>query len=331
MGYFDAIRESVSSLFGEEFLSGQAVENGLNWAYDQTLRQDMPWGMCNALELADEYRQRSSSLTEASSRLIKDEVLKIGGIGFISSLGGLVSLPGLPLNIGISWAMQLRIVNALAYLGGRDLESEDVRSLSLVLLLGEKAKMFLRQGITSEGIRVVMKKLVPQLAAKVSGKGLGRMVPIVSGVVGASMDLWMAYSVARIAQQTFLGLEIEQESLCRMEEERIKLLVNMGRCDGSWDDRERSLIADIIEDSGLSEGKKEEYIQSLVRNALPYHIDFSLFRQEEGCAENLLAGLLAVAQADGVIHPSEKVYLMKIAGELNLSSAEILSITDSLT
>ena len=52
---------AISSLFTLPSKEVWNIENGLNWAYNQTLRTDMPCGLCNALELADDYRMNYSS------------------------------------------------------------------------------------------------------------------------------------------------------------------------------------------------------------------------------------------------------------------------------
>ncbi len=138
---------AISSLFTLPSKEVWNIENGLNWAYNQTLRTDMPCGLCNALELADEYRMNYSSIMEASDKLIKDQLLKIGGTGLLISLGTLFNPVGIPVSMGISWMLQLRLINSLAYLGGYDLNSENVRPLAFVLFLGKRAADFFLEKI----------------------------------------------------------------------------------------------------------------------------------------------------------------------------------------
>lgn len=201
---------AISSLFTLPSKETWNIEKGLNWAYNQTLQTDMTCGLCNALELADEYRMNFSSITEASDKLIKDQLLTIGGVGFLASLGTSFtsSLKYVPESLGISWVIQLRMVNTLAYLGGHDLESEKVRSLTFILLLGEQAKTLLQQKIVEDGMRAVIKNIVPQFECKISK--LGNILPVISGIVGASLDVLMSYSIAKTAQFvtcfTFKGL-----------------------------------------------------------------------------------------------------------------------------
>lgn len=106
---------AISSLFTLPSKEVWNIENGLNWAYNQTLRTDMPCGLCNALELADEYRMNYSSIMEASDKLIKDQLLKIGGTGLLISLGTLLTLW-----YSVVWYfldVAITVVNSLAYIG----------------------------------------------------------------------------------------------------------------------------------------------------------------------------------------------------------------------
>ena len=217
---------AISSLFTLPSKEVWNIENGLNWAYNQTLRTDMPCGLCNALELADEYRMNYSSIMEASDKLIKDQLLKIGGTGLLISLGTLFNPVGIPVSMGISWMLQLRLINSLAYLGGYDLNSENVRTLAFVLLLGKRAEDFFLEkiigagalGVMKEGSKSIMKKLIPQFTSQITIKGGIKVVPILSGIVGTSVDVLMTHAIAKVAKQTFLKTTIKCESFVRMEE-----------------------------------------------------------------------------------------------------------------
>ncbi len=212
---------AISSLFTLPSKEVWNIENGLNWAYNQTLRTDMPCGLCNALELADEYRMNYSSIMEASDKLIKDQLLKIGGTGLLISLGTLFNPVGIPVSMGISWMLQLRLINSLAYLGGYDLNSENVRTLAFVLLLGKRAEDFFLEkiigagalGVMKEGSKSIMKKLIPQFTSQITIKGGIKVVPILSGIVGTSVDVLMTHAIAKVAKQTFLKREFSSSFL----------------------------------------------------------------------------------------------------------------------
>lgn len=329
---------AISSLFTLPSKEVWNIENGLNWAYNQTLRTDMPCGLCNALELADEYRMNYSSIMEASDKLIKDQLLKIGGTGLLISLGTLFNPVGIPVSMGISWMLQLRLINSLAYLGGYDLNSENVRTLAFVLLLGKRAEDFFLEkiigagalGVMKEGSKSIMKKLIPQFTSQITIKGGIKVVPILSGIVGTSVDVLMTHAIAKVAKQTFLKTTIECESFVRMEEERIKLLINMGIVDMYFCNEEKILILEIIKNSSIPDSKKDVFYRDIENSPSKlYSIDYTLFRKEKFYGVNLMTGLLSVALADGFIHPAEKIYLEEIAKELHISTDEFSSILET--
>ena len=329
---------AISSLFTLPSKEVWNIENGLNWAYNQTLRTDMPCGLCNALELADEYRMNYSSIMEASDKLIKDQLLKIGGTGLLISLGTLFNPVGIPVSMGISWMLQLRLINSLAYLGGYDLNSENVRTLAFVLLLGKRAEDFFLEkiigagalGVMKEGSKSIMKKLIPQFTSQITIKGGIKVVPILSGIVGTSVDVLMTHAIAKVAKQTFLKTTIKCESFVRMEEERIKLLINMGIVDMYFCNEEKTLILEIITNSSIPDSKKDVFCRDIENSPSKlYSIDYTLFRKEKFYGVNLMTGLLSIALADGFIHPAEKIYLEEIAKELHISTDEFSSILET--
>ena len=240
--------------------------------------------------------------------------------------------------MGISWMLQLRLINSLAYLGGYDLNSENVRTLAFVLLLGKRAEDFFLEkiigagalGVMKEGSKSIMKKLIPQFTSQITIKGGIKVVPILSGIVGTSVDVLMTHAIAKVAKQTFLKTTIECESFVRMEEERIKLLINMGIVDMYFCNEEKTLILEIIKNSSIPDSKKDVFCRDIENSPSKlYSIDYTLFRKEKFYGVNLMTGLLSIALADGFIHPAEKIYLEEIAKELHISTDEFSSILET--
>ena len=191
--------------------------------------------------------------------------------------------------MGISWMLQLRLINSLAYLGGYDLNSENVRTLAFVLLLGKRAEDFFLEkiigagalGVMKEGSKSIMKKLIPQFTSQITIKGGIKVVPILSGIVGTSVDVLMTHAIAKVAKQTFLKTTIECESFVRMEEERIKLLINMGIVDMYFCNEEKTLILEIIKNSSIPDSKKDVFCRDIENSPSKlYSIDYTLFRKE---------------------------------------------------
>ena len=75
-------------------------------------------GLSSARELGDKYLQNPAYKTkmERINALAKWEERKNFTSGFLTSLGGIISLPvAIPASLGINWVLQTRMVAAMAY------------------------------------------------------------------------------------------------------------------------------------------------------------------------------------------------------------------------
>ena len=108
----------------------------------------------------------------------------------------------------------------------------------------------------------------------------------------------MTHAIAKVAKQTFLKTTIECESFVRMEEERIKLLINMGIVDMYFCNEEKTLILEIIKNSSIPDSKKDVFCRDIENSPSKlYSIDYTLFRKEKFYGVNLMTGLLSIALA----------------------------------
>lgn len=332
MGYTDSLKTLLSNPVIANLNSGNTTEAmtlSLNWAYTQSACGEIPPPFVNAMQLADEYRLQYPSLTEAADNLIKFELSKISGVGLLTSFGGVASLPA---NMAIVLLMQMRLVQSMACLAGRNLDDDEVKQFALISLLGVNVSLTTKKKMLEGGIENLLPKIAEKLAPKMLGtvgtSGILKCIPIISGIIGTSLDALTTYGIAKAAQELFLGEIMKEESLSKMQQERIKLLINMAYIDGELADSEKELIQQMIDDSGFSENKREELTVAML-DAAPIKIDFSPFKEEKVYAVNAITGLVSVMNADGKIHPSEKLYLMEIAKEINISKDEIEDIIDS--
>src|ERR1700729_2652724 len=103
-----------------------AVVQTLEWAYDKAI-MGVP-GLESASELAVSYQQQFDSIDEAIDALIRWQIAKAAAAGFLTNLGGVVTLPiALPANLLSALYIQIRMVAAIAHLRGHDLHSDKVR------------------------------------------------------------------------------------------------------------------------------------------------------------------------------------------------------------
>lgn len=177
--------------------------------------------------LVDEYRGKSETTAEAARKLISNQLIKCSTSGFLSGVGGALTLPvtvaAVSANIGSVIYMQMRMVAALAQMGGYDIHSDQVQTMVYVCLTGKAMSDILKSaGIkTSERLAVNVKKKLPGLVCtainrrvgmrfvtKFGEKGvvnLGKMVPVVGGVVGGGFDFATTKMIGDNAYRMFIA------------------------------------------------------------------------------------------------------------------------------
>ena len=140
-----------------EFSKGKMVQL-LDWSYEKALN-GLP-GTPDAFELADNYLRKHPTVEKSVDALIRMQNTKAGTAGFLTGLGGIITLPvAIPANIASVVYVQMRMVAAIAVMGGYDLKDHQVKTLVFVSLAGNGAVDILKQA----GMRLVRKWQFQQL------------------------------------------------------------------------------------------------------------------------------------------------------------------------
>ncbi|NJK93054.1 MAG: EcsC family protein [Blastochloris sp.] len=192
------------------------------WITDRAIQGVPP--LCSAENLALEYKIDASypDDEERIEALINWETTKNFTSGFITGLGGLITLPvAIPAAFGASWILQARMAAAIAKLSGHDLKSDRVRTFVLICLAGEAGKEVVKEvgikigkGLTESAIRGVSgralieinKRVGFRLLTKAGEKGvlnLSKMVPLAGGLVGGIFDAGACRIVGKQAKDLF--------------------------------------------------------------------------------------------------------------------------------
>lgn len=130
-----------------------AMGKALSLSYDKALSGIA--GMKGAEALAAEYMATGDDLEKQVDMLIRNQVIKCGASGFLTSLGGAITLPvALPANVLGVLYMQLQMIAAIAHMGGYDLQSDRVRTLVIACLCGNQLKEVLKQAGIKVGTRL---------------------------------------------------------------------------------------------------------------------------------------------------------------------------------
>ena len=193
---------------------------GFDWAYGKAV-DGLP-GFDAAEELAAKYLARHGDPDTAARALIASQTGMAGTAGFLTGIGGFISLPAaIPANLASALYIQVRMIAAIAHLRGHDIRSPEVRGLVLACLTGSKAADTLKDAGVRLGTRMtrdVIGWFSPALLKKVervagvsataaAGAGhvakFGKFVPIIGGVVAAGFDAAMTQLIGRTADRVF--------------------------------------------------------------------------------------------------------------------------------
>lgn len=174
-------------------------------------------------ELANNYLIKHNNPEKAAKELTKYQIAKCGTSGFITGLGGIITLPAsVPANISSVLYVQLRMVAAIAYMGGFDLQSDQVQTLTYACLtgsaiadvlkqtgikIGEKIALATINKIPGKVLTSINQKVGFRLITKFGTKGainLVKLVPVVGGVIGSVTDIGSTQIIAQNAYNIFI-------------------------------------------------------------------------------------------------------------------------------
>ncbi len=173
-------------------------------------------------KMANDYLAKDDVI-QASKKFINNQLVKCTTSGFITGLGGIITLPvAVTANIGSVLYVQLRMIAGLAYMGGYDVRSDQVQTLVYACLAGVSVDQILKNAgikvttkltenlikkIPGEVIKTINSKVGFRLITK-SGKtgvvNLTKTVPVVGGIVGGGFDFVETKIIANRAYKLFI-------------------------------------------------------------------------------------------------------------------------------
>lgn len=205
------------------------VLKALDYAYEAAIEGAGP--VESAKKLADSYSKRFTSKDRAAQSLIRMQIAKATTSGFVTGLGGIITIPvTLPANIVSVALIQVRMAAAIAYIYGFDPREDRVKTLVYLTLCGSAAGETVKAILKETGVKVSLGLLrqVPgslilainrqigfRLITKFGTTGtinLSKAIPIVSGVVCAAFDGVATRMIGRCAVQFFSESDIYANS-----------------------------------------------------------------------------------------------------------------------
>lgn len=145
---------------------------------------------------------------QAVRQLIRSHVALAGAQGFVTNLGGLITLPiALPTNVTASYMIQTHLIASIAAVHGHDVQSEEVQTAILLCLLGNAGTDLLKKAGIKQFNKKVAAMLLAKYGAKKAGVTLAKGVPLVGGVIGGGFDAASTRAVGAFARRFFTNSE----------------------------------------------------------------------------------------------------------------------------
>lgn len=200
--------------------TAEGMINVLNFLYDKATG-DLPI-LGSAVDLANTYRNKGSNPHANVDSLIRWQCTKTASSGFLLGLpGGPAIIATLPTDMTQTLFLQLRMVAAIGHIYEFDIASDEVRTLAYACLCGSKAMDIMKAAGMQVGQKVVInvikkipgsvlkeinKKVGMRLVTKFGSKGvinLGKVVPVVGGIIGGGMNGFGTYAIGKTAKRVF--------------------------------------------------------------------------------------------------------------------------------
>lgn len=206
-------------------LTQEKIIEALDYAYDKALN-GLP-GIDSVEELAkdylNEYQQGKATLEDAANSLVRWQNTKSATSGFVTGLGGLLTMPvTIPANLASVYFIQIRMIGAIAHMAGFDVRNDQVKALIYSCLVGNAAKEVLKDvgiqlgkkiaqssinKISGEVIKKINTYVGFRLLTKAGTTGvvnLTKAVPILGGVIGATFDAVTTNTIGNVAIECFI-------------------------------------------------------------------------------------------------------------------------------
>lgn len=180
-------------------------------------------GVPGARTTAGRHLERVGEVDAAIEALIVQHTTLAGAQGFLTNIGGIVTLPiSIPSNLAGLAVTQTRMIAGIAHLRGYDLSQPQVRTALLICLLGadglERADAAIPRRpmvvatapmfdprLDRKVARTVISHFTTQVAGKQAALLITKRIPIIGGGVGAAVDGWGTRSAGQFAKQELIA------------------------------------------------------------------------------------------------------------------------------
>lgn len=170
----------------------------------------------------DYITQCNGNKEKAVEKMVSTQIAKLSASGFLTGLGGLITLPiSIPADISTGVYVQMRMIAAVAYMNGYDVSSDVVKTLVYTTLVGIKVADLVKEVElkVSEKVAVnMLKKLPTKVLTKINQKlgfrfitkfgskgavNLIKVIPVIPGFINAGFNAVETKAIANRAIKEF--------------------------------------------------------------------------------------------------------------------------------
>lgn len=221
----------------DETIKNSPIMKAVDKIYGVVVDGKVP-GTDSAKDLAINYLEKYETPIKAANALVRWQNTKAAVDGAITGFGGFATMIAtLPINVSSILFIQIRMIAAIAYIGGiRDLRNDQLQTAVKCCLLGESVQSFLKKAGIKTTEKVFVKKIMPKITRKMITKinraigfrfltkggstgivNIGKMVPVLGCVVGSIFDGVSTNIVGNAAIKTFIMSDMIFTSECGYE------------------------------------------------------------------------------------------------------------------
>lgn len=199
------------------------LSGSVDWAEDRLSRVQGDRYESTAGTVRKPTPEDRDDVDKVIRKLITESVQAASVNGFVTGLGGFVSMPvSVPLNMAGALVINARLAGAIAYLRGYDPEDPHVRTVATLVAVGSNTQQIAKTAGVRVGEKVAMQAikrlpmtvvrqinkragfmLLAKYGTKRSAVTLAKAVPLVGGVVGGTVDATMTGVVGKTAKKMF--------------------------------------------------------------------------------------------------------------------------------
>lgn len=197
-----------------------------------------------------------------------------------------------------------------------------------------------QQALTKGFIYPIVKQIAKWIGVKMTkdifAKSVAKVVPIIGGVVSGTITYATFKPMAKKLQKELrnemhlhksiddnfyfdedVDEQVQNEQNQNLEYVKILACINIAKIDSDFSEKEISFLTQLIDEAELSDDEKVSLLALLHTRELT-DMEFKPYKDNVMFVTSLLENLVEIIYLDGIVAPSERIYLYKIASDLGV-------------